>query len=157
MQQFYILAEFINDNLTDTDSEKMTRYKATLGAKCKRIQSTPTSRRKAALATLRTGKILRKLVQMIVETIPEVQREVASYNLMKYKMKKTAQYGDSSLEDEECLTMMMGLKLDEKEEQHGKENTLCRETKNIMIGNGVQAPMRIILPEVKGVKRGINH
>ena len=92
-----------------------------------------------------------------METIPEVQREVASYNLMKYKMKKTAQYGDSSLEDEECLTMMMRLKLDEKEEQHGKENTLCRETKNIMIGNGVQAPMRIILPEVKGVKRGINH
>ena len=116
------------------------------GANVKCLQSTPTSRREALSSTPRTGKILRKLVQRIVETIPEVQSEAASYNLTKYKMKGNTQNRDSSLEDEECLTMMMGLKLFEKEEQQGKENTLCIEAKNILIGNGVQATMRITFP-----------
>jgi hypothetical protein len=119
----------------------------------KRLQSTPTMRKQAIVLEKQTGKVLRKLILRIPEMIPEVQREKAKRDLIKYQIKEKSMKQPNS--EEECLELMMRMQIGEKErEPKDPGSSLSEEIQKITIGAGIELAKKIIQPSGGSSRRG---
>ena len=103
----------------------------------KRLQSTPTMRKKAKDLEKKTGNILKKLINKISEMIPDVQREKARRDISKYQLRESRgprRTEPSGEEDDDCLELMMKMTIgEERGEEKAPRAQLCEEIMKIRI------------------------